>query len=244
MHAAIAECRRRTMEHIQLPANERFTLAIVNDKPWGAYNYYLGDAQSKIEVNTDSPVTLASTVGYGCHEGYPGHHVYNALLEKTFVKDRGWVEMTIYPLYSPMSLIAEGSGNYGEELAFPGEENIRFQREVLAPLAGLDPAAVTEDLEKDALTNELRGAWYTIADAYLAGRIDREETITQFMKYRRMSRAAATQSLRFTDAYRSYIINYGLGQDLVRAWVERQGPDHWATMKTLLSSQILPADID
>ena len=57
-------------------------------------------------------------------------------------------------------------------------------------------------------------------------------------------RAKATQRLRFIDTYRSYIINYGLGRDVVQAWVERQGPNRWDAMETLLSSQILPADID
>ena len=42
MDAAIAECRRRTAAHIDLPADETFSMELVKDKPWGAYNYYLG----------------------------------------------------------------------------------------------------------------------------------------------------------------------------------------------------------
>ena len=137
MDAAIAECRTRTLRHIALPANERFTLAFVTDKPWSGYNYFQGDAASKIEINTDQPIFTDRAIDLGCHEGYPGHHVYNALLEKTFVRDRGWVEMSVYPLYSPMSFVAEGSANYGIDLAFPGDEAETFEREVLLPLAGL-----------------------------------------------------------------------------------------------------------
>ncbi len=37
--AAIAECRARTAAHITLPANQRFTLSLVGDKPWSGYNY-------------------------------------------------------------------------------------------------------------------------------------------------------------------------------------------------------------
>ncbi|MGV3578757.1 hypothetical protein, partial [Brevundimonas sp.] len=113
MDAAIAECRARTIRHIRLPANERFTLAFVTDKPWSGYNYFQGDAASKIEINTDQPIFTDRAIDLGCHEGYPGHHVYNALLEQTFVVERGWVEMSVYPLYSPMSFVAEGSANYG-----------------------------------------------------------------------------------------------------------------------------------
>ena len=243
MQAAIAECRARTARHIRLPANERFTLAFVTDKPWSGYNYFQGDAASKIEINTDFPIYTERAIDLGCHEGYPGHHVYNALLERTFVKDKGWVEMSVYPLFSPMSFVAEGSANYGIDLAFPGNEAAVFERDVLMPLAGLPPADVAAKTELLGLTRQLAQAEYTVADDYLAGRIGREETIARLSKYMLTTSDKAAQRLRFIDTYRSYIINYGLGRDTVQVWVERQGPDHWRGMETLLSSQILPADL-
>ena len=243
MDAAIAECRRRTAAHIALPADENFTLAFVGDKPWSGYNYYQGNSQSKIEINADFPIYTERAIDLGCHEGYPGHHVYNALLERTFVRERGWVEMSVYPLFSPMSFVAEGSANYGIDLAFPGDEGLEFEREVLFPLAGLDPATAEKKTRLQALTRRLARAEYTIADAYLAGRIDRDTAIEQLMKYSLSDRAKATQRLRFIDTYRSYIINYGLGRDVVQAWVEGQGGDRWDAMERLLSSQILPVDL-
>ena len=243
MDAAIAECRARTARHIDLPANENFTLAFVGDKPWSGYNYYQGSSQSKIEINADFPIYTERAIDLGCHEGYPGHHVYNALLERTFVRERGWVEMSVYPLFSPMSFVAEGSANYGIDLAFPGEEALAFERAVLFPLAGLDPATAEKKAELQGLLRRLARAEYTIADDYLAGRIDRDTAIEQLMKYSLSPRDKATQRLRFIDTYRSYIINYGLGRDVVQAWVEGQGGDRWDAMETLLSSQILPVDL-
>jgi hypothetical protein len=140
--------------------------------------------------------------------------------------------------------VAEGSANYGIDLAFPGDEATAFERDVLFPLAGLDPSTAEKKAQLQALTRRLARAEYTIADDYLAGRTSRDTAIEQLMKYSLADRAKATQRLRFIDTYRSYIINYGLGRDVVQAWVERQGPDHWRGMETLLSSQILPADID
>ena len=244
MDAAIAECRRRTALHIALPANERFTLSFVGDKVWSGYNYYLGDAASRIEINADLPIYTERAIDLGCHEGYPGHHVYNALLEQTFVRERGWVEMSVYPLFSPMSFVAEGSANYGIDLAFPGDEGLAYERDVLFPLAGLDPSTTERKARLGALMRQLARAEYTIADAYLAGRIDRAEATRLLMHYILFSEARASQRVRFIDVNRSYIINYGLGRDVVQAWVERQGPDHWQGMETLLSSQILPADLD
>ena len=243
MDAAIAECRARTVRHITLPANERFALSFVGDKPWSGYNYYLGGAASRIEINADFPIYTERAIDLGCHEGYPGHHVYNALLERTFVKEKGWVEMSVYPLFSPMSFVAEGSANYGIDLAFPGDEGAVFERDVLMPLAGLPPADVAAKNELLGLTRQLAQAEYTVADDYLAGRVGREEAVARLSKYMLTTPDKAAQRLRFIDTYRSYIINYGLGRDTVQAWVERQGPDHWRGMETLLSSQILPVDL-
>ena len=56
------------------------------------------------------------------------------------VRGRGWVELSVYPLFSPQSLIAEGSANFGIDMAFPSTERTAFERDSLFPLAGLNPA--------------------------------------------------------------------------------------------------------
>ncbi|MFN3815782.1 hypothetical protein [Brevundimonas sp.] len=243
MRAAIDECRVRTARHFDLPENERFTLEFVNDQPWSGYNWYQGDAVSLIQINTDLPIYIDRAVDLGCHEGYPGHHVYNALLERTFVDEKGWMEMSVYPLYSPMSFIAEGSANYGIDLAFPGEERVRFEREVLYPLAGLDPATADQQAELLGLMRGLQRAEYTIAADYLAGRIDRNRALDQLQAYSLVARERAEQRLSFIERYRSYVINYGLGRDMVQAWVESQLGDRWDVTEGLLSSQTLPTDL-
>jgi hypothetical protein len=134
---AVAECRERTRRHIALPEGERFTIEYVKDKPWGGYNWYQGNYRSVIQVNTDLPTFIDRAIDLACHEGYPGHHVQGLLLEKQLVHGRGWTEFTVIPLYGPLSLIAEGSANYGIELAFPGDERVEFEHRVLYPLAGL-----------------------------------------------------------------------------------------------------------
>ena len=80
---------------------ESFTVEYVTGKPWGAYNWYQGDYRSQIQVNTDLLIYIDHAVDLACHEGYPGHHVYNALLEKHLGRDRGWVEYEVYLLFSP-----------------------------------------------------------------------------------------------------------------------------------------------
>jgi hypothetical protein len=120
--AAIKECRTITLNHIKLPKEESFKVEYVKDKPWGAYNWYKGNFYSVIEVNTDLPIYIDRAVDLAAHEGYPGHHVYNVLLESNLAKKRNWVEFKIYALFSPQSLIAEGTANYGIAVAFTSNE--------------------------------------------------------------------------------------------------------------------------
>ena len=246
MRAAIDACREKTAARVELPTQERCELALVKDKPWSGYNWYQGDAHSLIEINTDLPVLISRALDLGCHEGYPGHHVLNLLLEERLARGRGWIEFTVYPLYSPMSLIAEGTANYGVDLAFPDAERLAFERDVLYPLAGLDPARAESDLALLAARAKLAGARLTIAQQYLDGAIDRDEAIRLVRKYQLVSTARAEQSLRFNDAYRSYVINYGLGEAMVKAHVEAVGDDadaRWERFLRLLTEPTLPSDL-
>ncbi len=244
MRAAIAECRRRTLQFIPLPGQEAFTLEFVTGKSWSGYNYYQGNYRSLIQINTDLPVRLSRAVDLGCHEGYPGHHAYNVLLERDLARGRGWVEYMVYPLYSPQSLIAEGSANYGIDLAFSRAERLAFESEVLIPLAGL--SGRTQDaaryLELQVAVEEMKGAQFTIARDYLDGRITRAQAVALTQRYELVGPQRAEQEVAFTDQYRSYIINYGLGKDLVRDHVERAATPagRWAAMRRILSEPTVP----
>jgi len=235
--AAVDECRRRTEEHIGLPENERYTLEFVTGTNWGGYNWYQGDNHSLMQVNLDFPLKIDRAVDLGCHEGYPGHHVWNMMVENRLLKERGWIEYAVFPLFSPAALVAEGSGNYGVELAFPGDEKVRFEREVLYPMAGLDPQ-LAESLERlNGLTSELAFARVATTRLYLDGEISRETAIERTRKYGLTSKERAEKSVRFTEQYRSYVLNYSIGKALVQAYIERQSDDpegRWQAFQRML----------
>ena len=246
---AIAECRTRTLAHVTLPANESFTVEYVTNKPWSGYNWYQGHYRSLIQVNTDLPIYIDRAIDLACHEGYPGHHVYNALLEQHLVRDRGWVEFTIYPLFSPQSLIAEGTANYGIEVAFPGDQRAAFEHDVLYPAAGLDPSQAPAYARVQALVDRLAYAGNEAARRYLNGGADRKQATAWLSQYAMMSPVRAEQRTRFFDTYRSYVINYNLGKDLVRRYVESrdgvatQPAKRWDEFVRLLASPRLPSGL-
>jgi hypothetical protein len=242
IRAALAECRARTLQHITLPAEETFTLEYVKNQPWAGYNWYKGNYTSLIQVNTDLPVGIGRALDLACHEGYPGHHTYNVLLEKNLVRDRGWVEFSIYPLNSPQSLIAEGSGNYGLHVAFPEAEREAFERDVLFPLAGFDPKEAARFHRIARITTALGYASSEVARRYLDGEMTRDQAKAWLVRYGLATSERAEQQLKFAERYRSYVINYNLGQDLVRAHVEKS-PDRWAAFHELISTPMLPGQL-
>lgn len=245
---AIKECRDRTKQHVELLANENFELEFVTDKPWSGYNWYKGDAYSLIQVNVELPINISRAIDLGCHEGYPGHHTYNGLLEANLYKKRGWVEFSVYPLFSPQSLIAEGSANYGIEMAFPGDQKIKFEQEVLFPLAGLDATKAEQYEAVNKLVAKVSYAGNEVGRQYLNGEIDADKAASLLEQYALMSPAKAKQRVKFMDAYGSYIINYNWGKDLVKNWVEQDTnlsfEQKWQRFSKLLSTPRLPSTLN
>ena len=69
------------------------------------------------------------------------------------------------------------------------------------------------------------------------------------MRYALSSRERSEQRVRFFERYRSYVINYNLGQDLVKQYVEKQGgtadqPEkRWRIFTELISSPRLASGL-
>jgi hypothetical protein len=247
---AIAECRKRTMQHYSMPANEDFKLEYVNDKPWSGYNWYKGNYQSIIQINTDLDIFIDRAIDVGSHESYPGHHVYNMLLEKNLYRDKGWVEISLYPLFSPQSLIAEGSANYGIDMVFPGNDSkVAFCKEVLLPLAGLDTTGISTYFQALATRGQLNFAGNEVGRGILNKTMDSVSAMRWLKDYCLMNEETAKKRIRFIDVNRSYIINYNYGMELVKNYVEANDADasnhakRWEVFGKLLSNPVLPSDL-
>jgi len=245
---AIAEARKRTLAHYALPAGEDFKLEYVRDKPWSGYNWYKGDYKSVIQINVSQPIYIERAIDLACHEGYPGHHVYNALLEKNLFRDKGWTEISLYPLFSPQSLIAEGSANYGISLAFPGNEQREFCKNVLIPLAGLDTATADAYFEALTVRSALNYARNEVARGLLDRGMSDKEAQRWLTDYCLLSEKGASDYMRFIRKYRSYVINYNYGQDIIRKYIEAQGGNasadkRWKLFEQLLSNENKAGDL-
>jgi hypothetical protein len=242
LRLALDAARTANAPFVTLPAGENFETVLVTGKPWGAYNWYLGNFKSRIELNTDLPTELNNLLGTMCHEGYPGHHVYNVLLEDRLVKGRGYVEYTVYPLYSPQSLLAEGSANVGIDILFSDDERRRVLTQVLGPAAGVPADAI---LAIDRIRDALKPLKYVNGEAtrmLLDEGVSEAEVVAFVARWGLVSEDKARKSVQFGRTYRSYVFNYSLGEDLVRDWIGT-GPDRRARFYALLDRPVVPSSL-
>lgn len=243
---AIQECRKRTLEHIKLPENEKFTVEYVQDKPWAAYNWYKGNNYSVIQLNNTLPILIDRIIDLAAHEGYPGHHVYNSLLETNMVDKNKWIEFSVYPLFSPQSFIAEGSANYGIDMIFPEAERVKYEKSILFPLAGLDSSKADLYYRIFNIVEELSFASNKISADYLDGKINKDKAIELLMKYILMKKEKAEQRIRFLETYRSYVINYNVGKKVVKDYIaghSRNNEERWKLFEEILSTPQTPSGL-
>jgi hypothetical protein len=158
------------------------------------------------------------------------------------------VEFSIYALFSPQSLIAEGTANFGRDVAFPTKsERMKFEKDMLFPAAGIDASRVDEYYSVQELLKQLDYATNEAARRLINGEIDEIAATQWLQKYALMDPARAQQRVKFIQRYRSYAINYNLGEDMVRRYIEkRSGSDpqkRWSEFGKLLSSPRLPSGL-
>jgi hypothetical protein len=248
---AIAEARERTKSRIELPKDEQFNVEYVKGKSWGAYNWFQGGSHSLIQVNTELPFPVNNALRLACHEGYPGHHVFHSLIEDIYVKQKSWLEYSVYPLFSPLSLISEGTANTAQYIAFPEDEAVKFEIEVLLPAAGLDTVGYRDYLAVNELLGELAPISADVARSYLDGALSRKQAVEFLTTYGCRSRKRAEMNLDFYEIYRSYIVNYAVGEDIVKNYIAHvcQGPKNtvkgrWDAFYGLISVPVMPKDLD
>jgi hypothetical protein len=79
------------------------------------------------------------------------------------------------------------------------------------------------------------------------GEIDEKAAVEWLQKYAVMEPPRAEKRVEFIQRYRSYVINYNLGEDMVRRYIEkRSGTDpekRWSEFAKLLSSPRLPSGL-
>jgi hypothetical protein len=228
MARAVQGCRDQTLQHLQLPAGETVQVEYVHNKPWSAFSRYRGNFQSLISVNVDLGLTVDRVLQLACHEGYPGHHAQNVLQDLRLVRGLHWMEWTVQPTFSPQSLVSEALATYAVKIAFPAQERMRFERDALFPIAGLDPKTAEKYGRVERLVDELQSAEPAIARDFLDGKLEWARAANALEQQVLM--ASPEQTLKYISEYRTYMITYTLGPGLVAEQVH-----NWRQFEQMIS---------
>jgi len=237
------EFRKRTQALFPLPADEGCAFSFVRDKPWTAYNWYLGGGRSQIEFDEDHPLRIHQLPETIAHESYPGHHTEWAIKEHRLYRRQGWLEHSVVLVCVPSSLVSEGIAEHAISMVAEPAEIITWYAELLKD-AGLPPGEATRVHEfSTAFLPLARVADNQLLLLYAEGASD-DEVIAYGMRYALTSKDDQLRLLRFAKdpLWRSYGFNYSLGYDVVERYLSA-APDRAAAFGSLLQEPVTPSCI-
>lgn len=218
--ATIPVLRERVARRLPLPRGERFRWEPVRKKPWEAYSFYQGHFTSIIQINLGVPRMVSRTLEILCHEIYPGHHTFIALIEDKLVRRRGWREFTVGPLYSPFSLVNEGMAKCATDMILTPAEQVALCREVIAPAAGLarlDFTRLAAYLKASRHADDLATE---AARRYLKGSMSAGEA-EAFLAHHNADPGRSAGTIGFARRFGAYALTYVMGQRLIERAVGR-----------------------
>lgn len=231
---SIARCRNQTRRHFTLPEEESLEIQYVTDKPWSGYSVYRGAYRSVMQVNRTLPLSAGDVLTLACHEGYPGHHVYNTLREQHLVRKQGRTEATALLLFSPEGFRAESVVSAAASMAFSPDERMRVFRDDLFPLIGVDAREAARYVQIGQLLDRLTAATTPILQQYLAGETDRHAAAQALRGDALMEYPSGL--LDYVDRYRGYSLAYTAGRSrLAAVFAEAHNEqDRWVILRRVI----------
>ncbi len=237
----INKLRALTNKKFDLPSGEDFHVEFVSDQPWRAYNWYLGNSKSRIEINTDLPLRIFGLPALIAHEAYPGHHTDLCMKEQKLVKGLRYYEFTVLLLNAPSAVMAEGIATTARNTILTDEEFEEWLRQELLPLAGMphmDTKRILAILHAREKLNGISGnAAFMLHDQNKG-----EEEISQYLqRYSISTEKEARHTIRFISRPldRSYIFTYDAGYDLLEELFQHGDRVHYA--RRLMTEPVTPS---
>jgi hypothetical protein len=226
--------RERTARLLELPAGEAVTIEPVEDEPWWAFNYYLGELRSRVVLNVDVPTTALDLIHLTAHEVYPGHHTEHAVKEQLLIRDEGKVEEGIQLVPTPQAVLSEGIAETGVDVIL--DEAGKEEAYAIFRRHGVEVAdpALAERISRAG--EALRTVGLDAALMIHEDGASQEEAQAYIERWSLVPPEQAKQSVRFVvdPTWRAYVITYSAGRGLCRAYVAGDP----ARFRTLLTEHV------
>jgi hypothetical protein len=232
--AMVKLLRAETCELVALPEGERIDTETVTGQPWSAYNWYLGNLNSRIELNTDLPTRSYLLAHLVAHEGYPGHHTEHVCKEARLLQELGRVETSILLIHTPECLVSEGIAQNAIEQAL-GDDWPALAAETLRPLGisfdvEVAQAVVRASQELDGV--QVNVAYYSAEESW-----SEEDAVAYQQRWALAEEQLARKSVEFAThpVWGIYVPTYSQGYRLVKS--------SGLPFRTLLTEEITTADL-
>lgn len=237
----LAEVRRRTLRFVDLPDDEQVEAETTTGQLYGAANWYLGSYRSRLEINVDLPVNLASLVKLMCHEAYPGHHTEFTLKEQQLYRSQQQIEQSLFLILTPQLVITEGIATLAEQIVFTPEDTAHWLAEQISPEAGLtvDPTTLAQVHQATRYGRGISGnAWFMVRE----GRPD-DEVLRYVMRYTLWSEARAAKLVQLIKSpyFGAYVFTYFYGERLMQPLLA--GPGQLDMFRRFLTEPLYPSQL-
>jgi len=240
---AVAECRRRTATHLALP-KEELTISFPADPLVPGQSNYLGRGKGTMAVSTVVPADVDRLLQLSCHEAYPGHHTNYATLDQTLWRGKGWPEVRAGLGLEPQFPVSDAISEYGVGMVFPLDDRMKFEREVLYPLAGLTMQDESAWRAYISARSSVLGATSTVIRDYLDRKIDAETAKNLSMRYRLMNPRSAEQLIKMVNAFGVDIIASDQGwQAIDEAFRGKPIEEQWRLLQRMEEEPMLLGDV-
>ena len=233
-------------ERFPIPERESFELAFVSDRPWGAYNWYLGHCHSRIEINADFPLYIVGQPGLTsllAHEGYPGHHAELANKEMRLFQEAGYAEHCLVLINTPSCVVSEGMATRAMEILMDEEAQVAWLANELFPRAGFDHLDAQREVAINRAQGKLAGVLPNAAFLLHEQSVDAAAVRDYIQRYGLESEVEARKAVEFlrTPLYRSYAFTYYHGSEMLGCLFEKGDRDYWYAR--LLTEPVTPHQI-
>ncbi|MEO5887817.1 MAG: hypothetical protein ABIQ77_09150 [Anaerolineales bacterium] len=238
-----ARLRELTSKKFQPPENESFAVEFVSDQPWSAYNWYLGEYNSRIDINTDLPLRVNALAELIAHEAYPGHHTELSIKEAKLIRQMNYHEHVLTLINSPSCVIAEGIATTALKTVLTDNDLEDWYREEILPRAGMthiDPKVI---IEISHVGQKMSGLWGNAAFMLHDQSKSVDEIISYLQNYGLSTEKEADKTIKFISnpLYRSYIFTYHVGYDLLEELFLHRDRDKY--FARLLEQPVTPSQV-
>jgi hypothetical protein len=240
----LARLRERTRQDVGLPDGESIELVAAPGMAGGAAAPYVGELQTRIELNTELPMTLGGAVYLAAHEGYPGHHAERANKEVALWRARDLGEAAVACIYTPEIAISEGLGELARGIVLGDQEFGGMLRDLAGELELPIPPSV---LEREVTVERARELMRDLtADAayqvHQLGLPEAEVRATLAERALRRDDRIEHDMRWIGDPLRgAYTFAYAAGRRVILPWLEKEGQT--AGFTRLLSEQLSPGQL-